>query len=81
MADAGKNPAPSLGRRWRAALALSGLSQEQWAKQHRWTASHVSQVLSGKRESEHVVAKVRAFVEEQEHAIASRIANQSEDSP
>lgn len=52
------------GRRkqFRAALALSGQTQEAWATSHGLSASHVSQVLTGKRESLTLVEKVDAFI-------------------
>lgn len=63
-----------LTRRWRAALAHAGMKQAEWARQYGWTDSHVSQVVAGKRESEHVTSKVLAFIGAQEQEIAERVA-------
>lgn len=47
--------------RFRAALALSGKTAETWAEENGITPSHLSQVLSGKRESRTLMEKVEAF--------------------
>lgn len=69
-----KSLATPLTRRWRAALAHAGMKQAEWARQFDWTDSHVSQVVAGKRESEHVMVKVLAFIGDQEQQIADRVA-------
>lgn len=63
-----------LSRRWTVALANAGLHQREWAESNRWTESHVSQVVRGKRESRRVLEAVLAFVTQQEQAIAQRAA-------
>lgn len=47
--------------RFRAALALEGLTMEQWAENNGVTAGHLSQVLAGKRLSDSLIEKVEAF--------------------
>ncbi len=69
-----KNRSTPLLRRWKVALANAGMHQAEWAKQFGWTDSHVSQVVSGKRESVHVVEQVTSFIETQEQLIAARVA-------
>ena len=49
---------------FRAALAIASLTAEQWADKEGVTAGHVSQVLSGKRESLTLNDKIDAFVRE-----------------
>lgn len=49
--------------RFRAALALAGLTQEQWADREGITASHLSRVLAGERDSGRLMEKVSAFTE------------------
>lgn len=51
-------------KRFRAALALAGMSAQEFAdlKDVDVTASHLSLVLHGKRESPPLIAKVDAFV-------------------
>jgi transcriptional regulator with XRE-family HTH domain len=56
-------------RRFRAALALAGLTQTEWARRQRITQSHLSQVLDGKRISVSLAKKIDAF-------IARRLATQ-----
>ncbi len=50
-------------RRFRSALVLAGTTAEAWANEQGVTAGHLSQVLSGKRESAALMAKVEAFTE------------------
>lgn len=52
---------PDRKARFRAALALTGLTAEQWATDNGVTPSHLSQVLAGKRESRVLVEKVDEF--------------------
>jgi hypothetical protein len=47
---------------FRAALAIASLTAEQWAEKEGVTAGHVSQVLSGKRESKALTDKIDGFV-------------------
>lgn len=49
--------------RFRAALALAGLTAEQWAEREGITASHLSRVLAGERDSSRLLEKVDAFTE------------------
>jgi hypothetical protein len=54
-------PDKSRKARFRAALALAGLTARQWADREGITAGHLSQVLDGKRESAALCGKVDAF--------------------
>jgi gp16 family phage-associated protein len=56
--------------RFRAALALAGLTMEQWAEQNGITPSHLSHVLSGNRDSLTLIEKVDAFADKQLQAVA-----------
>lgn len=47
--------------RFRAALALAGLTQEQWATEIGVTAGHLTHVLAGRRDSKTLIEKVEAF--------------------
>lgn len=49
--------------RFRAALALTGHTQDSWAAQEGIAPSMLSQVLDGKRENETVMSKVESFTE------------------
>lgn len=49
-------------RRFRAALALSGMTARDFAGLHAWTDQHLSLVLSGKRTSAPVVKAVERFI-------------------
>ncbi len=51
--------------RFRAALALADLTAEEWAGQQGVTAGHLSQVLSGKRDSLTLIEKVDTFADKQ----------------
>lgn len=56
---------PTVARkaRFRAALALTGLTAAEWAVRNGITAGHLSQVLAGKRESRSLEEKVDAFAD------------------
>ncbi len=56
--------------RFRAALALAGLTAEQWADQQGITAGHLSMVLTGKRESRALMEKIEQFTEQHISAAA-----------
>jgi len=56
--------------RFRAALALAGLTAKQWAEQQDITPSHLSQVLSGKHESRTLIEKVDAFTKKHVRQVA-----------
>ena len=71
MPRARKNREPLI-RRWKVALANAGMKQAEWSAQFDWTESHVGQVVAGKRESTHVMAKVAEFIGAQEKLIARR---------
>jgi hypothetical protein len=47
--------------RFEAALSLARITAAEWAKQNGVTAGHLSQVLTGKRESASLTAKIEAF--------------------
>lgn len=47
---------------FRAAVAVAGLTQEQWAESEGVTGGHLSNVLAGKRESRELLDKVDAFI-------------------
>jgi hypothetical protein len=47
--------------RFRAALALAEKTAAQWAAENDITPGHLSQVLSGKKESRSLLEKVEAF--------------------
>lgn len=47
--------------RFRAALALAGLTAAAWAEQNGVTAGHLSQVLAGKHTSRALNEKIDAF--------------------
>jgi hypothetical protein len=47
--------------RFRAALALTGKTQEQWAAEAGVTAGHLTHVLAGRRESKVLLDKIEAF--------------------
>ena len=51
-------------RRFRAALALADLTQEQFATQAGVTSSHLFRVLTGERDSQTLLDKVDAFIAE-----------------
>jgi hypothetical protein len=52
---------PSRKARFRAALALAGISAASWAETAGITSAHLSLVLAGKRESRSLVQKIEAF--------------------
>jgi len=56
---------PDRKARFKAALALSGLTAAEWAAEHDLTAMHLSLVLHGKRESVALTSKIDAFIREQ----------------
>lgn len=60
---------------FRAALAIAGLTQEQWASGEGVTSGHLSQVLSEKRESLTLSGKIDAFVREHLKERASALAS------
>lgn len=47
--------------RFRAALALTGMTQEEWAIEAGVTAGHLTHVLAGRRESRVLIEKIEAF--------------------
>lgn len=55
------NPKNSRKARFRAALALAGLTAEKWAAENGISTGHLSQVLSGKRDSRPTLEKIEAF--------------------
>lgn len=48
-------------KRFRAALALAETTAEAWAHENGVTAGHLSQVLSGKRDSRSLLEKIDTF--------------------
>lgn len=48
-------------RQFRAALLLANTTAEAWAETESVTAGHLSQVLSGKRESRSLMERIEAF--------------------
>lgn len=50
-------------RLFRAALALAGLTETQWAEKQGISQPHLSLVLNGKRESKVLTDKVDAFID------------------
>lgn len=57
--------------RFRAALALTGLTQDAWAGLEGIPASTLSLILDGKRENPDVLAKVEAFTERHLKSVAA----------
>jgi hypothetical protein len=57
-------PRPQITRkaRFQAALALAGMTAEQWAENEGVTGGHLSNVLNEKRESGSLTEKVDAFI-------------------
>lgn len=55
------HPANSRKARFRAALALAGITAEEWAEQHGVTPGHLSRVLTGKRDSKGLLDKIDQF--------------------
>lgn len=51
-------------QRFRAALALAGLTQQDWAARHGISAGHLSNVLSGRFQGVPVWGKIDAFTVE-----------------
>ena len=47
---------------FRAALALAGLNQREWAEQEGVTAGHLSLVLKGERESQRLTDRIDLFI-------------------
>lgn len=56
--------------RFRAALALTGHTQDSWAEQEGISPSMLSLVLDGKRTNDMVMAKVESFIAKQLQAVA-----------
>jgi transcriptional regulator with XRE-family HTH domain len=54
---------PKVGRkaRFMAALRIAGMTQTEWAEENGVTQGHLSQVLSGIRESQSLSEKIDAF--------------------
>lgn len=63
-------PAEARKRRFRAALAAVGMSMRDFATAEGVSVSHVSQVLSGKRESRTMDEKIAAFTEKHLREVA-----------
>lgn len=69
MPVTGKRTSPTIvesverRKRFRAALALAGMDAQDFAEMVAVTPAHVSMVLSGKRESEVLCAKIDAFAD------------------
>lgn len=57
------NDKPSRKQMFRAALAITGLTATQWAQKQGITLGHLSQVLTGERESASLTAKVDSFID------------------
>lgn len=56
-------------RRFRAALAACEMTETAWAKSNGISQGHLSQVLSGKRESPPLEAKIEQFALEYEQTL------------
>jgi transcriptional regulator with XRE-family HTH domain len=63
-------PLEARKRRFRAALAAVGMSMRDFAKTEDVSVSHLSQVLSGKRESRTMDEKIAAFTEKNLREVA-----------
>lgn len=61
MTKAERQRKARVAREFRAALRLAQLTAEAWAVSEGVTAGHLSQVLSGKRESRALTEKIEAF--------------------
>lgn len=61
MTKASKDQARLRSQRFRAALALEGMTMEEWADGEGITLGHVSHTLAGRRESRILIAKIEAF--------------------
>jgi transcriptional regulator with XRE-family HTH domain len=64
------SPLVARKRRFRAALGFAGMSMRDFAKAEGVSISHVSQVLSGKRESRTMDEKIAAFTEKHLRQVA-----------
>lgn len=62
-----------LRKRWRVALADFGTTERAWAIARGFSASHVRQVVLGKRESELLLQEIVAWVYTREKMIVKRI--------
>ena len=60
-----------LRKRFRAALALAGMSQEEFADDYGCGADHLSLVLHGRRKSAPLIAGVVAFVNKHLKGVAA----------
>lgn len=60
---------------FRAALAIAGMTAEQWGRTQGVTSGHLSMILSGTRKNDAITSKIDAFVEKhlisRQHALAS----------
>lgn len=65
------NAVKNLRRQFRAALALTGQTQDSWAKAHAIAPSVLSMVLSGKRENPAIVEKIEAFTAKHATTVAA----------
>lgn len=50
---------------FRAALAIAGMTAEQWGAQEGVTAGHLSMILSGVRHNDRIEARIDAFTKQQ----------------
>jgi hypothetical protein len=50
---------------FRAALAIAGLTAEQWGAREGVTSGHLSMILSGVRYNEGIVERIDAFTKQQ----------------
>lgn len=48
-------------RLFRAALAIAGMTAEQWGQKEGVTSGHLSMILAGKRTNEDIEARIEAF--------------------
>lgn len=55
---------PDRKARFKAALALAGVTAEEWAAEERVTTGHLYQVLGGKRESTSLVERIDRFIDQ-----------------
>lgn len=65
MSETVGQPKMSRKARWRAAVALAGITAKDWCAGQNISEAHFYLVLRGKRESPPLLAKIDAFIAKQ----------------
>lgn len=64
MVDDMREPSPTRKARFRAALALAGMTVSEWCEKEGYSRPHLHLYFAGRRDSQRLTDKIEAFIDE-----------------